>query len=423
MRQSARVLFAIIAAFQSATAAAQGLPGQWRGYWARNGDTMAVELSVVRHDTSSALNATFSAERLRVTGIPFAAVQVTNDTVVALTLRGDRTTTDFSGRLRGDSLFGVFHETGAGDGTFAFARAARDRYEVVEREITFNSGSITLAGSILLPPRGDGLVGVVFLHGSGPEGRWASRFLATTLTQHGIAALIYDKRGVGRSTGDWRKATVEDLVGDAVAAVARLRQEPRVNRGRVGIHGHSQGGTLAPLVAARSSGMVRFIIASSAAGTPPDSTELFSILNSVSPAAHSAADSAQARDYVSELVAVAYHGLSSQRLDSMAVLFRSKPWFVPPPPRDNYYWSFSRDFSRYDALAAWRTVRVPVLLIYGAVDQRLPAAESAHRIADALRSRSNNDVTVRIFAGADHTLRLQSGPGGWPTSAPDYLPS
>ena len=50
---------------------------------------------------------------------------------------------------------------------------------------------------------------------------------------------------------------------NAVAAVARLRQEPRVNRGRVGIHGHSQGGTLAPLVAARSSGMVRFIIASS----------------------------------------------------------------------------------------------------------------------------------------------------------------
>jgi len=72
---------------------------------------------------------------------------------------------------------------------------------------------------------------VVFLHGSGSEGRWASRYLGTQLATHGIAALIFDKRGVGGSTGDWRRATLDDLAGDGVAAVARLLQEPRIAAG------------------------------------------------------------------------------------------------------------------------------------------------------------------------------------------------
>jgi len=69
-------------------------------------------------------------------------------------------------------------------------------------------------------------------------------------------------------------------------------------------------------------------------------------------------------------------------------------------------------------------VRVPVLLIYGAADQRVPARESAARIASALaRNAPDVDVTVRILPGADHTFRLPPGPSGWPVTAPDYIPT
>lgn len=396
--------------------------GDWRGYWAQAGDTMAVTLHVTREPGTGLYSATFDAERLRVSGIPFDSVRIEGCCNLTMVLRGDRTTMRFAGTLRTDSLLGAFRE-GDGEGRFAFGRTRTSGPTLQERQITFTNGSVSLAGSLLLPLTGDSLPAVVFLHGSGAEGRWASRFLATQVVSHGIAALIFDKRGVGGSSGDWRSATLDDLAGDATAAVARLLQEPRIVHTRIGIHGHSQGGTLAPLVAARSN-QVAFIIGSAAAGVPTDSTEIFSILNSVYPRAATADDSAMARSYVSELVGVAYHGRPRQRLDSLVTALRDRRWFFTPPATDSPYWTFSRLFAQYEPLRWWARVRVPVLLIYGSRDQRVPAAESAARIsATVVRNTPNANVTVRILPGADHTFRLPPGPSGWPVTAPDYISS
>jgi alpha-beta hydrolase superfamily lysophospholipase len=337
-------------------------------------------------------------------------------------LRGDRTTAYFSGRLSGDSLTGDLLEEGS-RGVFAFFRAAAGAPSIEEREITFTNGDVTLAGSLLLPAAGGTrgpVAAIVFLHGSGAEGGWASRFLATQAATQGMAALVFDKRGVGRSTGDWRGAAPDDLVGDGVAAVAWLRRQPGIAPGHVGIHGHSQGGTLAPLVAARS-GSVAFVVASAAAGVPLDSVELFSVLNAVLPRARTAADSAGARAYVSELVAVGYHGGARHRLDSLVAALGNRPWFFEPPAPTDSYWSFSKTFGQIRPLDWWPWIRVPVLLVYGAEDRRVPAAESARWIAEALRRAGNSDVTVRIFPGADHSFRLPPTASGWPVTAPGYV--
>jgi len=404
--------------------AGQSLVGTWQGYWARSGDTMAVTL-YIRRDSAGQYGATFDADRLRVRGIPFSSVGATRS-VITLVLRGDRTTATFGGVVRGDSIKGSFVEDGAPEGAFAYARSrgsAKPLFD--EREITFNNGPVQLAGSLLVP-RGTGRVpAVVFLHGSGAEGRWASRFLASQLATHGIAALIFDKRGVGQSRGDWRQATPEDLAGDAAAAVARLRAEPRVDTTRIGIHGHSQGGTLAPMVAVQSpGGGVAFVIASAGAGLPMDSVEIFSVLNSIYPQAKTAQDSADARAYTEELVAVAYQGHPRARLDSLVTAFQGRPWYFAPPAPDNSYWAFSRQYARLRPLDWWAKVRVPVLLIYGAADQRVPARASAERIAATVqRNAPDVDLTVRILPGADHTFRLAPGPGGWPRTAPNYVPT
>lgn len=400
-------------------ASAQGrLDGSWRGYWVRSGDSMLVTLDI-RRDSAGRHAATFSSDRLRVSGIPFNEVRLAGCCDVTMTLRGDRTTAVFTGKLEGDSLTGTLKES-AGDGFFAYARASSTTPAFEERDVTFANGPVKLAGTLLLPQTGSSLAAVVFVHGSGAEGRWASRFLASQIANRGIATLIFDKRGVGASTGDWRAATLEDLAADGAAAVARLRQEPRINVRRIGIHGHSQGGTLAPLVAARALG-VAFVIGSAAAGLPTDSTEIYSVLNSVYPAATSAADSASARAYVGALVAVAYNGAPRAPLDSLATALRDRAWFFPPPPPANPYWAFSPMFAKYHPLEWWARVRVPVLLLYGGDDQRVPAAESARRIEGALRAAGNTDVTVRIYPGADHTFRMPPGPSGWPTTAPAYI--
>jgi uncharacterized protein len=404
----------------SAVAQAGGIAGTWEGYWARSGDTLPVRM-LVKQDTGARYSATFDAERLRASGIPFNDVRIAGCCDVTLLLRGDRTTLTFTGQLRGDSLTGSFVEDGR-EGRFAFSRAAPAAPTFSERDITFRSGDVTLAGTLLLPGGVGPVPAVVFLHGSGGEGRWASRFLASRLAARGIASLIFDKRGVGGSSGDWRLAGPDDLASDAVAAVARLTEEARIDPGRIGIHGHSQGGTLAPMVAVQSP-HVAFVIGSAAAGLPTDSVEIFSILNSVLPEATSADDSASAVDYTQELVAVAYRGAPRDRLDGLVQRLTGRPWFFAPPARDNSYWRFSPLFAEYDPVQWWRRVRVPVLLVYGAEDQRVPAAASAERIRAALRAGGNERLTVRIFPGADHTFRLRPGPGGWAVTAPAYVNS
>jgi dipeptidyl aminopeptidase/acylaminoacyl peptidase len=235
----------------------------------------------------------------------------------------------------------------------------------------------------------------------------------------GIAALIFDKRGVGQSGGDWRTATYDDLAGDAAAAVEALRKNSSIDPTRIGLHGHSQGGTLAPLVAAKLRN-VAFVIASAAAGLPVDQVEVYSLENSVNIGALSAEDAALARRYIAALVGAAYRGEPRQQLSSLWEQVRGKPWAFPPPADDSPYWSFSRSFNTFEPITYWRRVSAPILLLYGEADKRVPPRAGATRIVQAVLEGVGNSVSVQIFPDADHTFRLRSPGLVWPTTAPGY---
>ena len=170
----------VMVCLAGAARAQERLSGSWQGYWTRAGDTMPVTMSVQYDANTGRYAATFAADRLRVAGIPFNEVRLEGCCEVRLLLRGDRTTIEFTGRLHGDSFSGVLTDSD-GDGRFAYARVPAVTPLFDERDITFSSGAVTLSGTLLLPFTGDSLPAVVFLHGSGAEGRWASRFLAAKL--------------------------------------------------------------------------------------------------------------------------------------------------------------------------------------------------------------------------------------------------
>jgi hypothetical protein len=238
---------ALLAAAPSAplSSAPDALAGYWTGNWEREGALLGVAFTFSL--SPAGYTASFDSDALRVIGIPLRDVSVTAGTV-SWRLVGDESTTVFTGKLHDDTLVGTFEE-GKARGTLALARSRTPPPRPREEELDFANGNVKLAGTLLLPAEAGPHPGIVFLHGSGPEARWASRFLATRFAERGVAALIYDKRGVGGSTGDWRAAGFDELAGDAAAAVAALRRHPGVLAQKVGIHGHSQGGILASLVA------------------------------------------------------------------------------------------------------------------------------------------------------------------------------
>lgn len=123
-------------------------------------------------------------------------------------------------------------------------------------DISFVNHKVTLSGSIVFPTVQKPHSAVVFVHGSGKQTRnfhWAKRFAS-----EGIAALVYDKRGVGRSGGDYEsKQSVSEynirlLAGDAIAALNFLQKHSKTRGLSLGLTGISQAGWIVPLAAEKS---------------------------------------------------------------------------------------------------------------------------------------------------------------------------
>ena len=393
--------------------------GHWQGYWARSGDTLLVTLDIQPGDAPNRYRASFSSDRLRVAGIPFASAEREGCCLIRLTLRGDATTLVFEGTLKTDSITGTFTEAGT-SGTFALHRGPMGSSAIREEEVQFSNGAVRLSGTLILPSSAPPYPAIVMVHGSGAEGRWANRFLARRFAESGIAALIFDKRGVGQSSGDWQSAGFEDLTADAASAVAMLRGRRDIRAAGIGMFGHSQGGTILPLVA-EAAGGVAFLVASAASAVATDSAERFSLRNAVNYSALAPEQAARANQYVEALVGVAYHGEPRGRLDSLAAALAGEPWYFAPPPPGSFYWAFSRRIAGYEPRSHWMKVHAPVMLLYGAADQRVPAEASVQEIRGALAAAHRAPPTVCVYPGADHTHRVRRAADVWPRNAPGYL--
>jgi dienelactone hydrolase len=139
----------------------------------------------------------------------------------------------------------------------------------IGEELMIPSGSGTLSGSLLVPEGPGPYPAVVVLEGSGTMSfrrSWLPEFfpfwkdIAEHLRARGYAVLLFDKAGVHRSSGDWRRQSFEDRTEDALAVVRYLAARPEIDRSRIGLLGHSQGGWIAQLAAAHAPEEVAFVI-------------------------------------------------------------------------------------------------------------------------------------------------------------------
>jgi uncharacterized protein len=142
-------------------------------------------------------------------------------------------------------------------------------YPYLEERLFFDNpraAGVRLAATLTLPEVGGPFPAVVLVSGSGDQDRDYSvaghkpfLVIADYLTQRGFAVLRYDDRGAFQSTGDFDAATTEDLASDARAAVEYLEHRSEIDPAQIGIVGHSEGGLIAPIVAAQSPA-VAFIV-------------------------------------------------------------------------------------------------------------------------------------------------------------------
>jgi pimeloyl-ACP methyl ester carboxylesterase len=264
----------------------------------------------------------------------------------------------------------------------------------------------------------------VLFHGSGPQARISD--MGYWFARHGVAALTYDKRGVGESTGNFRAVPFMDLCDDGLAAIAFLKRRADIDTSRIGVWGLSQGGWLGPLAASRSSD-VKFVIAVSGPAVTPGEQMVFYYANELRRQGLSDAEI----DEASALRRRVWHYLATRQGDSetRAALARAstKSWF--PLLQQQADGVFARSAAEilqdeslslrqwfesemnYDPTVPLRQLRVPALFLYGDKDEITPVPESVSVIQKVQAARADRRITVEVFPGANHAMYVEEADG------------
>ena len=279
-----------------------------------------------------------------------------------------------------------------------------------ETEVEFMNGQIRLAGVVLLPNKQTKAPAVVMIHGSGDSDRdhvWTRQF-AEGLAQRGIAVLLPDKRGSGKSGGDWKKASFEELADDAIAGVELLRQHTKVKSGVVGVMGLSQGGKIAPLAATRSS-QVAFVVSVSSSVVPL----MEQVADEVEKAAERAKFNPQQVERVNEIQRrAAHYAATGTGWEEYRTLLEKElksdlagRGVVEPFPRetDHWVWQWVRSVGNFDPLPHWLKTSASALIAYGARDTQIRVGKNVSRLTNATES-NDGKYRILIYGDSGHGL-------------------
>lgn len=287
-----------------------------------------------------------------------------------------------------------------------------------QQDVVFDnpSGHNHLAGTLTMPQGAGPFPAIVLVSGTGHNTRdedvWGHKVflvLADALSRRGFAVLRYDKRGVGGSTGDFDSATTADFASDADAAVKWLHTQPGIDSAHVGVLGHSEGGIIAPMVAASDSN-VTFVVM--IAGPALRGDKLFVLQSAMTSKAYGAPEDYIARRRVFDqklydAILAAKSETAARKAAENIVAAGSQEKLVDQNEAeslaqgDTTVWY--RSFLAYDPAPTLARLNVPVMALYGSLDVQVPAIEDSLAAIDALRN--NPGSVVVVLPGKNHLMQ------------------
>jgi pimeloyl-ACP methyl ester carboxylesterase len=282
-----------------------------------------------------------------------------------------------------------------------------------KEEVIFQNAGISLSGTLYYP-KGEGpFPAVVFVHGSGPETRANSTFSAKWFASIGIAALIYDKRGTGKSQGDPTEVNrfdFTDLAGDLVAAINFLSEEPKIVKEQIGVHATSQGAWITCLAMSMSDN-IKFIIAKSASVCTVEEDRIFERARRLSGEGFSGNDLSEVRRIQVEEPIIS----PDKEEDKFFMLFneyKEKPWFKrvypgpdPISPTLTSYRNWYKSVAHFDPLQYLSISEIPVFWIFGdpSLDNSAPVELSISNLENL--KKSGKPYVIFQVDGQGHSIK------------------
>ncbi|MDR1553896.1 MAG: lysophospholipase [Prevotellaceae bacterium] len=300
-----------------------------------------------------------------------------------------------------------------------------EAYYSEDVKFTNEKENFTLAGTLTMPSSKGVFPAVVLISGSGAQNRNEEIMghkpflvLADHLTRNGIAVLRFDDRGFGESEGYNSDATTENFADDVEAAVNYLLSRNEIDKTKIGLIGHSEGGIIAPMLAAKSKD-IAFIVMLAGPGIQgkdllllqtaliaksmgmPDSVieqssavnrDLYEMICTIDDKKELEEKATErAKQYLSEMPANMKGGQTDENIISETIKEINSPWI--------------KYFLRHNPAPVLEQIKCPVLALNGSKDLQVPSQVNLDAIKTALEKGGNGDFTVKELDGLNHLFQ------------------
>lgn len=420
--------FIMIASFS------QDVSGDWYSMLKIGATQLRLQMNLVKNDTG------YTGKLISVdqgnSVIPMAWVKLSESN---LSFKTSAAGIEYSGLVKDANINGTFKQNGR-EFPLSFGREKIEKtvykrpqepkppFSYISEEVTFLNvrDSIYLAGTLTMPSSGQGFPVVVLISGSGPQNRDEELLghkpflvLADHLTKNGIAVLRYDDRGVGKSKGNFGKATSADFATDVSAAVQYLKTRKEIDGKKIGLIGHSEGGMIAPMVAADTKD-IGFIVLLAGTGVPgKDIIILQQQLIAKAEGVVSEKDLAETAAFTEEIAKIVTSGKDEKTVSIEFIDFLKSTWQKLPDSSKKIYGTeavflmqsaqmntpWMRFFMAYDPATVLEKIRIPVLALNGSKDLQVWPAQNLPAIEKALKKAGNKKYTVKELPGLNHLFQ------------------
>lgn len=301
-------------------------------------------------------------------------------------------------------------------------------YPYVSEDITFRNkkANITLAGTLTLPKKNGIFPAVILISGSGAQNRDEELLghkpfliISDYLTRKGIAVLRFDDRGTAKSEGNFKTATSKDFATDAEAAFNYLLSRTEIDNKNIGLIGHSEGGLIAPMLAAENKNIAFIVLLAGpgltgekillmqsqligkANGATDKELKISNKLNKkIYTLQKNEKDTSLLKQKITSLLSdefkkqEATSKLSEEQIKALInrqIKILTSPWF-------NYFLS-------YDPVPTLEKVNCPVLALFGSKDLQVPPEADKKVIEKALKKGGNTDFKTLIIPDLNHLFQ------------------
>ena len=429
--------------FDPSKVAAMAIPKELEGIWEgklKINAGMELRLALkVEKGKDGALKATLASPDQGADNIPISAIGLKDD---ELTFESKGIGAKYTGKKneKGTAFEGEFNQWGANyplklAKTYKISLAPRPQtpkppFPYRSENVAYENkpGGVHLAGTLTVPSGAGPWPAVILITGSGAQDRDETLLghkpflvLADYLTRGGVAVLRVDDRGVGGSSGSIKTATSEDFAGDALAGIAFLKERKEIDSKKIGLIGHSEGGIIAPMAAARSKD-VAFIVLMAGTGLPGSQ-----ILEAQAQLILKASGISESEMKIERINQKRLIDIIAQEKDEKAAqtklaaalkeIIAAKPKSERKADVDDdggglaavmvhgFNNAWFRYFLAYDPRATLKMVQCPVLALNGEKDLQVPSKDNLAEIDKALKAGGNPNVKTVELAGLNHLFQ------------------